>query len=235
MKALEILRESIPAISVGMLTANLLSLGTEIELIEDAGVKLVHFDVMDGCFCPMTTVGPPIVKAVKTSMLKDVHLMIENPLDKLGDYASAGADIITVHLESDPRHIHRVLQSLGKMENVNDPGRGIVRGLAINPGTPVEAVLPLLDEVDMLTILAINPGWGGQKFCPSTRSRIEMVRRMIDKSARDILLCVDGGITKDNIAEVAAMGSDVIVTGSAVFDGRDPRGNAGYMLQALGR
>lgn len=233
--ALNLLKESAPTISVGMLTANLLSLGSEMQLLEEAGVKLVHFDVMDGCFCPMTTVGPPIVKAVKTPLLKDVHLMIDNPLPKLQDYVSAGADMITVHLESDPRHIHRVLQALGKMENTNDPERGIIRGIAINPGTPVNAIEPLLGEVEMVVLLAINPGWGGQKFSATTQERLSAARKMIEESEMDILLCVDGGITKENITAVAEMGADIIVTGSAVFDGKAPVENARFMLEALGR
>ncbi len=187
---------------------------------------------MDGCFVPMMTVGPPFIKAVKTPLLRDVHLMIEEPLAKLGDYVAAGADILTVHYESS-RHIHRALQVMGEMTNVNDPARGIVRGLAINPGTQVEAVGPFLDQIDMLTLLAINPGWGGQKFLESTVGRIASARKLIAGSGRDILLCVDAGITRDNIARIAGYGVDLLVTGSAVFDGKDPAGNARFMLDAL--
>ena len=119
------------------------------------------------------------------------------------------------------------------MTNANDAERGIVRGLAINPGTPVEAIEPFLDQMDMLTLLAINPGWGGQKFLESTRGRIAKARSIISESGRDILLCVDAGITRDNVAQIAALGVDVLVTGSAVFDGKDPAGNARFMLEAL--
>ena len=137
-QGLELLRAAAPTVSVGVITANLLSLGSEISLLERTGVKLAHVDVMDGCFCPMMTVGPPFIKAIKTSLLKDVHLMIEEPLEKVADYVAAGADIITIHVEA-CSHVHRVLQKLGTLTNVNDAARGIVRGVALNPGTPLEA------------------------------------------------------------------------------------------------
>lgn len=227
------LREAAPLISVGMLTADLLSLGSELKLIEDAGVKVVHVDVMDGCFCPMTTVGPPLIKAIKTTMLKDVHLMIDKPLEKLESYVAAGADMITIHYESDPCHIHRSLQALEQMKNVNDPERGILRGIALNPGTNVEVVAPLLDEIEMVFLLAINPGWGGQKFIASTEGRTNRLKQMFTDAGKDILIGVDGGIKKDNITDVAHMGADIIVTGSAVFDGKDPAGNTKFMIEAI--
>src|SRR5439155_10385861 len=114
---------------------------SEVRLLESAGINLLHFDVMDGCFCPMLTMGASVIAGLKTSLLKDVHLMVEEPLSKLEGFVAAGADIITVHAES-TRHAHRVLQMLGGMQSVNDPQRGIVRGLALNPGTPLETVDP---------------------------------------------------------------------------------------------
>ena len=230
--AFELLKQSAPTISVGVISADLMNLGSEVAILEQADVRLLHFDVMDGCFCPMMTVGPPFIKAVKTSLLKDVHLMVLDPIEKLQQFADAGADILTVHVESGP-HPHRALQTIGKLANANDPERGIVRGVAINPGTPVEWLEPLLDEVDMITLLAINPGWGGQQFCDSTRRRVARVKDMVAGSGRDILLCIDGGVTKGNIADVAALGADVIVTGSAVFDGKAPAENARYMLSVI--
>ena len=229
---LEQIRKAAPLISVGILTADLMSLGPELKLMEKAGVKLLHVDVMDGCFCPMMTVGPPFIKAVKTPLLKDVHLMIEEPLDKLESYLAAGADMITVHVES-CRHIHRVLQKLGQMTNANNPDRGILRGIALNPGTPLETIMPLLDELEMVFLLAVNPGWGGQKFIPSTEGRLSQVRQILSKAKKDILLGVDGGITRDNIADVARMDVDIIVTGSAVFDGKTPLENAKFMINAV--
>jgi len=226
------IRAAAPTISVGMLTADLLDLGAEIARLETTGVRLLHFDVMDGCFCPMTTIGPPVVQAVRTSLVKDVHLMIADPLHKIGDYVRAGADVVTVHAEADP-YVHRVLQELGAMENANDPARGIVRGVALNPGTPVEAIEPLLDELELVLLLAINPGWGGQRFGKETPRRLERARRLLE--GHDVLLGVDGGVTRQNVADVAALAPDLIVTGSAVFDGKAPVENARFMLDAVAR
>ncbi|MHC4565207.1 MAG: ribulose-phosphate 3-epimerase [Planctomycetota bacterium] len=226
------LRQKTPLVSVGVLSANMMSLGSDLALLEEAGVKLLHFDVMDGCFCPMMTVGPGFVKAVKTPMLKDVHLMIDEPLNKLEDYVAAGADMITVHVES-CRHTHRVLQSLGEMTNANDSTRGILRGVALNPGTPIETVAPLRDEVEMVFLLGVNPGWGGQKFIASTRRRLGRLKEIIAGTDRDILTGIDGGITQDNISEVARMGPDIIVTGSAVFRGNTPLENAQSMMRTV--
>ena len=226
------IREAAPLISVGILTADLMSLDSELKLMDTAGVKLLHVDVMDGCFCPMMTVGPGFIKAVKTPLLKDVHLMIEEPLNKLESYVAAGADMITVHVES-CRHIHRVLQKLGDMTNVNNPDRGILRGIALNPGTPLGVIMPLIDELEMIFLLAVNPGWGGQKFITSTQGRLRLIITMLSNAKKDILVGVDGGITRDNIADVARMGADIIVTGSAVFDGKTPLKNARFMIDAV--
>jgi len=230
--ALRQLREIAPTVSVGILTADLLALGEELALLARTGAKLVHVDVMDGCFCPMMTVGPAFVKALKTPLLKDVHLMIVDPLEKVAEFVAAGADIITIHPEA-CAHSHRVLQALGGMTNANDPARGLVRGVALNPGTSLDVLEPLLDEVELVLLLAVNPGWGGQKFIPATQGRIARVREMIQKLHRNIILGVDGGITRDNIAEIAATGADLIVTGSAVFDGKAPEANARFMLEAV--
>lgn len=227
------LREASPLISVGILTADLMSLGSELKLMEEAGVQLLHFDVMDGCFCPMMTVGPPFIKAIKTPLLKDVHLLIDNPLEKLDSYVAAGADMITVHVES-CRHIHRILQKLLEMTNANDPDRGILRGIALNPGTPLDVIPPLIDEVDMVFLLAVNPGWRGQKFIPSTGPRLKQLKQMIHDAKKDILIGIDGGITRNNIADVTRMEPDVIVTGSAVFDGKTPLKNAKFMMSTIG-
>lgn len=228
------LRELAPTVSVGMLTADLADLGRDMALLEGTGVGVVHFDVMDGCFCPMTTIGPPVVKAVRTSMIKDVHLMIEAPLRKVADYVAAGADMVTIHLESE-RYVRRTLVELAAMENTNDPARGIVRGVALLPGTPVAAVEPVLDLADYVLVLAVDPGWGGQRFASPTPERVAELRALIASSGRDVLVGVDGGVTKANIGEVATTGADLIVTGSAVFDGVDPDTNARFMLDALAR
>jgi ribulose-phosphate 3-epimerase len=231
-KAVELLAEICPTISVGMLTADLLSLGSELKTLEQTDVELLHVDVMDGCFCPMMTVGPPLIKAMKTSLLKDVHLMIQDPLEKVEDYVAAGADMITVHAESCV-HSHRVLQHMAGLVNANDPDRGLLRGVALNPGTPLEVLDPLLDDLDMVFLLAINPGWGGQKFQTSIPRRIEKLKEMTAGASQKIFVGLDGGITKNNIADVAKLGVDIVVTGSAVFDGKAPVENAKFMLDTL--
>ena len=219
-------------LTIGINTADLAHLADEVRVLEDARAEIVHIDVMDGVFCPMTTVGPPLIKAIKTPLLKDAHLMIVDPIEKVADYVAAGADIVTFQLES-TRHPHRVLQVLGKADNVNDPARGIVRGVALNPGTPVSAIEPLIDELEYVLILAVNPGWGGQKFIESTERRLSEAAQIIRRSGRQIMLGADGGVTRENIARVAAMGPNLIVTGSAVFDGKTPADNARYMLDQV--
>lgn len=211
-----------PTISVGMLTADLLRLGDQLTALDEAGARIVHVDVMDGVFCPQFTVGPPIVKAIPDRFVKDCHLMITDPLDRVQEFVAAGAGIVTFHVES-TAHPHRVLQSL--------VGSGVVRGVALNPGTPLQAVEPLIDDLELLLLLAINPGWGGQKFLPRTAERLAAARGLI--AGRDIVLGVDGGITKANIEQVATLGADLVVSGSAIFDGVAPLENARYMLGAV--
>jgi ribulose-phosphate 3-epimerase len=229
------LRSLCPTVSVGLLTADLMNLGSELRMLERAGVGVAHIDVMDGCFCPQLTVGAVYVKGLRTPLLKDAHLMVHEPLEKLQAFADAGADIITVHVEA-AVHIHRVLQRLSGLEHAAGDGRGIVRGLALNPGTPLEWLsAPLLEQVDMISVLAVDPGWGGQKFASTTLARVARVRELIAASGREILVCVDGGITRENIAQVAAAGVDIVAAGSAVFDGKEQEANARHALEAVRR
>lgn len=221
-----------PRLTIGMVTADLLHLGDELSILEQGGAELVHVDVMDGVFCPMLTVGTPVVKAMRTTLLKDVHLMVDDPLSKVDAFVAAGADMVTFHIEG-ARQPHRVLQALRTAVNVNIPARGVLRGIALNPSTPVGAIEPLLDETDYVLILAVNPGWGGQAFIPATEHRLDQARRLIDASGRRIVLGVDGGVTRDNIARVAGLGADVVVTGSAVFDGRAAADNLAWMLDQI--
>ena len=211
-----------PTVSVGMMTADLLRLGDELALLEQVGATVVHVDVMDGVFCPQFTVGPPIVKAIPDSFIKDCHLMIDEPLEKVQSFVAAGAGIITFHVES-TRHPHRVLQSLA--------GSGVIRGVALNPGTPLEVLEPLIDELELIFLLAVNPGWGGQKFLPSTERRLAAARELIGD--REILLEVDGGITRANIEHIATLGADLVVSGSAIYDGVAPLDNARFMLEVV--
>jgi len=207
------------------MTADWMRMGDELKRIEAAGADFVHVDVMDGCFCPQLTVGPAVIAALKTPLPKDVHLMIDEPLEKVRAYVDAGASVLTFHVEA-TRHPHRVLQALGS---------SVTRGVALNPGTPVGAIEPLLDELEQVLILAVNPGWGGQRFAANTPRRLEQARELIARSGRDVRLAVDGGVTRDNVADIAALGVDVIVAGSAVFDGGDAKANLGKMRELVGR
>jgi len=220
-----------PALSVGLMSANLMALGADVERLEGAGARLAHFDVMDGNYVPMLTVGPPFIKAVKTAMMKDVHLMVREPLALLGDYVAAGADIITIHPDACV-HPHRVLQVLGATAHRDRAERTVARGIALNPGASVDVLDPFLDEIEMVMLVAINPGWGGQAFIPATLGRLEAVRQKILSSGREILIAVDGGITRRNVGQLAGRGVDIVVTGSAVFDG-DLKANVDEMARAL--
>lgn len=220
-------------LSVGVLSADLMSLADDIALLERSGVGMLHFDVMDGHFAPQLTVGPAFVKAVKTKMLKDVHLMIENPFDFIKQYASAGADIISVHVESCV-HVRACLQFIGTFKNINDPQRGVAAGVALNPGTALCDVKPLLEDADVVTILGINPGYPGQTLYPDTAGRVEKLRELIKETGRDIFLCIDGGVTLENIGDVAKMEPDIVVSGSAVFEDRAVAENLKMMTDALG-
>jgi ribulose-phosphate 3-epimerase len=218
------LLDGAPQLSVGVLSADLLRLGEELEALDDAGVRIAHIDVMDGVFCPMTTVGPPMVKALPERFVKDVHLMVDEPLEKVGAYLEAGAGILTFHVEA-TRHPHRILQSLA--------GTGVVRGVALNPGTPTAGIEPLLDDLELVLVLAVNPGWGGQSFIPATERRVAEVGALI--AGRHIAVAVDGGITKANVEHIASLGVDLIVTGSAVYDGVAAADNARAMLETAQR
>lgn len=226
-------RSLTPTLSVGVLPADLMHLENELKKLHHTGVSIIHFDVMDGNFCPGMTVGSAFIKSVKTKFLKDVHLMIAQPESKLNWFAEAGADILTVHLEACQTHIHGVLQTIKKIKNVNSPERGIIAGVAINPGTTVESIKSILDVADMITILAVNPGWKAQSFIKTTQQKIEIAISLISQSNRDILLCVDGGITKENIVDVSQMATDIVVAGSAVFDGGNPAENARILLNNI--
>jgi ribulose-phosphate 3-epimerase len=229
---LEHLLDGGPHLSVGVLTADLMRLGDELRALPPADIDIVHIDVADGAFCPLFTVGAPFVKALPASLYKDAHLLVNDPLAKIDSFVAAGADIITFHLEGAAQP-HRVLQALGAMSNANDAARGLVRGVAINPSTPVTAIEPLLEEVELILLLAINPGWGGQRYLASTDARVEQARRLIEASGRRIALGVDGGITRDNVGHAASLGVNLIVSGSAIFDGRNAAANALAMQQLV--
>jgi ribulose-phosphate 3-epimerase len=217
-----------PRLSAGVITADLTRLGAELEILRGKA-EWAHVDVMDGAFCPQLTVGPAFVAAVAaTGIPVDAHLLVEEPRRLVPDIAAAGAAVITVHAEA-TRHLHRTLQEMTALTRE----RPFLRGVAINPGTPVPAVEPVLELADLILVLAVNPGWSGQAPAANTRRRVEAVRELAAAHGADVLIGVDGGITLGNAAEVAGWGIDVIVSGSAIFDRRNPADNLELMTKTL--
>jgi ribulose-phosphate 3-epimerase len=217
-------RDHSPLLSVGLATADHLKLGSELELLARAGVKVAHLDVMDGSFCPATTTAAPaLARAISESLAVDVHLMIEDPVGKVEPWIDAGASAVTFQLEG-ARHAHYVLQSMA--------GRGVLRGVALAPGSPVALLEPLLDDLELVLVLAVNPGRSKQRFLPSTLLRVNEARRLIGD--RDVVVGIDGAVTRENIVDIVRKGRpDVVVSGSAIFDGGDALVNAGVMLDLM--
>jgi ribulose-phosphate 3-epimerase len=198
-------------IAPSILSADFSQLGQEVKTVEQAGADWIHVDVMDGHFVPNITMGPMVAAAVRrsTSLPVDVHLMIENPDLYIADFAKAGADYISVQVETCP-HLHRTLHLI--KEN------GAKAGAVLNPATPLSAITYVLEDLDFVLIMSVNPGFGGQKFIPSTLDKIEQLKSLIDESGLDILIQVDGGVNADTIADISAVGADVFVAGSAIFN-----------------
>jgi ribulose-phosphate 3-epimerase len=214
-------------IAPSILSADFARLGEEVQAVSRAGADYIHVDVMDGHFVPNLTIGPLVVEALRkvTDLPLDVHLMIEAPDRYIADFASAGADLITVHQEAVP-HLHRTVQlikSLGKRA-----------GVSINPATPASTLDVILDELDLVLVMTVNPGFGGQGFIASGLAKIAALRREIDRRGLTVELEVDGGVKIGNIGGIAAAGADVFVAGSAVFGSADYAATIGELRRRAG-
>jgi len=203
-------------IAPSILSADFSRLGEEVRAVETAGADWIHLDVMDGHFVPNLTIGPGIVKAVDrvTRLPLDVHLMIDNPAGFIEEFAKAGADYLVVHQEGQ-LHLHRLVGRIREL--------GVRAGVALNPSTPLNTLADILPDIDLLLIMSVNPGFGGQAFIPAAVAKLRAAREMIDRVKPAVLLEIDGGIKADNAALVREAGVDAIVSGSGIYGHRDYR------------
>lgn len=199
-------------LSPSILSADFSRLGEQIRELDEAGAQYVHIDVMDGMFVPSISFGMPVIKSIRecSERIFDVHLMIEEPIRYVGDFAEAGADLITVHAES-CKHLDRTIDAIKE--------KGLLAGVALNPATPLSAISYILPKVDMVLIMTVNPGFGGQTLIPYTVDKVRDLKKLIDAQGLKTDIEVDGGINLSNVEEVMAAGANIIVAGSAVFNG----------------
>ena len=216
-------------IAPSILSSDFAHLADEIAAVEQAGADMLHVDVMDGHFVPNLTIGPPIVESIRkvTSLPLDVHLMITNADAFIDDFAKAGANYLTVHVETCP-HLHRTIQFIKE--------KGLKAGVTLNPATSLTTVEEILPDVDLLLVMSVNPGFGGQRFIPGVLDKIRRARALIDATGRSILLEVDGGVKVDNAGAIAAAGADILVAGSAIFEapGCDYKNTIARLREAAG-
>jgi len=211
-----------------LLSADFSNLENDIKMLEKGGAQLLHLDIMDGHFVPNITFGPPVVKAINkvATIPLDVHLMIENPGNYIDAFCDAGADYLSVHIESDP-HIHKLLQQIKK--------RGVKAGVALNPHTPLSSLEEIIDTLDFILIMSVNPGFGGQNFIQNTLSKLKRLKQMLTKhNALHIDVEVDGGVKLDNIKEISDAGCDIFVSGSGIFKTGNPGNTIQKMQEILG-
>ena len=203
-----------PLISPSILSADFARLAEAVQMVEAAGADWIHVDVMDGHFVPNLTVGPPMVEALRkvTSLPLDVHLMMTNPDDFIPEFVDAGADLLTVHVEACP-HLHRTVQSIKE--------RQVKAGVSLNPATSVISVEEILGDVDLVLVMSVNPGFGGQQFISSSLDKIRRIRTMMNNSRSSAHLEVDGGVNLTNVASVIQAGANVLVAGSAIFGSKN--------------
>lgn len=220
-------RKPMKKIAPSILSADFSRLAEEIAAVTKAGADLIHLDVMDGHFVPNITIGPGVIAALRktTELPFDVHLMIENPERYLEAFAKAGSTMITVHVEA-AQHLHRTVALIKEMN--------IKAGVSLNPATPLVLIEPILPDLDILLIMSVNPGFGGQQFIPHTLAKIRKAKELITLTAPQVLIEVDGGVTLDNIASVAEAGADIVVAGQAIFGNSNYGWTIGRMKALLG-
>ena len=208
-----------------ILSADFSKLGEQLALLDQAGAQSVHIDVMDGSFVPSISYGMPVIRSIRpcTDRIFDVHLMIEEPIRYIDDFVDAGADLISVHVEA-CRHLDRTIHAI--------KDRGILAAAALNPATPLTELEYILPELDMVLLMSVNPGFGGQKYIPYTTQKIRELRQMMEKKHCAVDIEVDGGVKLDNLREILDAGANIIVAGSAVFKG-DIRKNAAEFLRMM--